>query len=432
MMNVPIGGEGKGCQWSWMGVQKCLFRQGGALGRGTTCFHVRRAVSQGDQEWNDSTALQRGTFKDYVVKMTFRNRSRRVGEQEFFEKANAAGDVPGLAKFISSSRVAKFDIIEDVRKGVSGTTGRGVSFDDLDDLWNGGVDAPTGKEETQGQVDPCGIDRVLTLLVLGTVGTPVREAATPIQLLHGIFACLLAHATLYFESGILHRDISYQNILFTSRPYPITRAIPSIHGLPPMAPSVLYGCLIDLDYATHYHPSESLGETKHRTGTLPFMAVEILTTAGIKHRYVHDVQSFMLVLVWCCVDVNGPGAMGPKGEVTEAQKLAAKRIYKWNEMDRGEEDVGSRKELDLVKDERWGEILAGFRSGFELGGAMARLAGGLRDLLFPVMERHGQKPVRSQADFDEGEEELGLFTAVRDLVWEALRELADGEQQASG
>ena len=42
-----------------------------------------------------------------------------------------------------------------------------------------------------------------------------------------------------------------------------------------------------------------------RTGTVPFMALELLTqeelAGGIKHIYAHDAESFIWVLTWICL-----------------------------------------------------------------------------------------------------------------------------------
>lgn len=42
-----------------------------------------------------------------------------------------------------------------------------------------------------------------------------------------------------------------------------------------------------------------------RTGTIPFMALDLLTEDGlagkIKHVYAHDVESFLWVLLWTCL-----------------------------------------------------------------------------------------------------------------------------------
>jgi hypothetical protein len=45
----------------------------------------------------------------------------------------------------------------------------------------------------------------------------------------------------------------------------------------------------------------------HRTGTLPFMATELLTTPPPAHRYRHDLESFFYILIWAAVHYNLKG-----------------------------------------------------------------------------------------------------------------------------
>lgn len=45
---------------------------------------------------------------------------------------------------------------------------------------------------------------------------------------------------------------------------------------------------------------ESTG-VPHRTGTLPFMAIDILRGEHSSHLYHYDVESFLYVLIWSCI-----------------------------------------------------------------------------------------------------------------------------------
>lgn len=44
----------------------------------------------------------------------------------------------------------------------------------------------------------------------------------------------------------------------------------------------------------------SLQGNENRTGTLEFMAIEILGQYG-RHSYRHDLESFFYVLLWICI-----------------------------------------------------------------------------------------------------------------------------------
>ncbi len=78
----------------------------------------------------------------------------------------------------------------------------------------------------------------------------------------------------------MHRDISENNIILTD----------------PATADGFKGVLIDLDLAKEEGTGPS--GTRHRTGTMEFMAIEVLLE--ISHTYRHDLESFFYVLVWQC------------------------------------------------------------------------------------------------------------------------------------
>ena len=90
-----------------------------------------------------------------------------------------------------------------------------------------------------------------------------------------------AHQSLYTTGNILHRDISSNNII-------ITKQAATTDGFK--------GMLIDLDLAKVRDSGPS--EARHQTGTMQFMAVEVLRKT--EHTYGHDLESFFYVLLWMC------------------------------------------------------------------------------------------------------------------------------------
>ncbi|KAF8447110.1 hypothetical protein BGX38DRAFT_1046301, partial [Terfezia claveryi] len=109
------------------------------------------------------------------------------------------------------------------------------------------------------------------------------------QVAEGLLAGLIGHASLFFQGGILHRDISPNNIIVIDD----TASDPFAWIWPRDTP--LRGCLIDLDYAIEAsaQPSGALD----RTGTYPFIAIQVLRGRE-RHRYRHDLESFLYVLIW--------------------------------------------------------------------------------------------------------------------------------------
>jgi serine/threonine protein kinase len=87
---------------------------------------------------------------------------------------------------------------------------------------------------------------------------------------------------------ILHRDISSENIMVN-----------------PNGPSSPWVILNDFDLAgqeqAEDHPVSGTS-TRHRTGTLPFMAIELLRKADTGHRLEHDLESLFYVAVWWAVE----------------------------------------------------------------------------------------------------------------------------------
>jgi len=66
---------------------------------------------------------------------------------------------------------------------------------------------------------------------------------------------------------------------------------------------ILMGVLNDYDLSSLKSKTSAQGpQGDERTGTIPFMAVDLLTQKGqqgeVQHLYRHDLESFMWVLVW--------------------------------------------------------------------------------------------------------------------------------------
>ena len=69
------------------------------------------------------------------------------------------------------------------------------------------------------------------------------------------------------------------------------------------------GCyVIDLDYATYYFVGTEQDVNKgHRTGTVPFTAIEIFCDgSNTTNRPTHDLESLFYVLLWICSNYSRP------------------------------------------------------------------------------------------------------------------------------
>ncbi|KAL1954026.1 hypothetical protein VTO42DRAFT_1804 [Malbranchea cinnamomea] len=122
-------------------------------------------------------------------------------------------------------------------------------------------------------------NRRFCCLVISPAGRPIYEYAEPLELLEALRDAITAHKSLYMDGKILHRDISENNIIITD---------PKKTGFA--------GMLIDMDFAKELGSGRSGAGC--RTGTLEFMAIEVLL--NIDHTYRHDLESFFYVLLWQC------------------------------------------------------------------------------------------------------------------------------------
>ncbi|KAG1801148.1 hypothetical protein EV424DRAFT_1494676 [Suillus variegatus] len=147
-------------------------------------------------------------------------------------------------------------------------------------LWHHKFTNPTSAiREALGVPEPTTGGRVLYILVF--------RKLYPITTLHGrdLFdvwrQCILCHIILWKE-GVYHRDISPGNLMW----YKKDRR--------------LIGVLNDYDLSSLANAVGPQGN--ERTGTVPFMALDLLTKEGqqgkVKHLYRHDLESFMWVFAW--------------------------------------------------------------------------------------------------------------------------------------
>ncbi|KAG6037944.1 hypothetical protein E4U41_004648 [Claviceps citrina] len=123
-------------------------------------------------------------------------------------------------------------------------------------------------------------NRILRVLAISPAGRSIAQFNNCIEVLEGLRDAIKAHRSLYMDGKILHRDISENNIILTN----------------PSTADGLKGMLIDLDLAMEVGAGPS--GAKHRTGTMEFMAIEVLE--GKSHTYRHDLESFFYVLLWLC------------------------------------------------------------------------------------------------------------------------------------
>ncbi|KAK7398159.1 hypothetical protein QQX98_012466 [Neonectria punicea] len=131
------------------------------------------------------------------------------------------------------------------------------------------------------------LNRVHRRIITKDYGKAIYKASSRSALLAALEGCIEGHESLR-KGGILHRDISINNLMINEDP-----DNPSWSSF-----------LIDLDLAIREDRDRASG-AKGKTGTRAFMAIGALL--GEQHSFMHDLESFFWVLFWICIhyDANG-------------------------------------------------------------------------------------------------------------------------------
>ncbi|KIM39465.1 hypothetical protein M413DRAFT_191595 [Hebeloma cylindrosporum] len=127
--------------------------------------------------------------------------------------------------------------------------------------------------------------------------------------------CLECHYHVYETGKVLHRDISENNLMIFRPPAAAAQAVDdefegkldvgfdaSVDGKDSERTTQSHGILNDFDMAAEITDGVAHStNSHHRTGTLPFMARELLGVTNPEHLYRHDLESFFYILIWAAV-----------------------------------------------------------------------------------------------------------------------------------
>ncbi|PQE07985.1 hypothetical protein CJF30_00011335 [Rutstroemia sp. NJR-2017a BBW] len=338
--------------------------------RGTTCYRGRRSDST---EW------------DYVVKFAWPS-DKRQREGELLKLAKERG-VTGIATWFNhkqividgdpdttshfrrdmkfgrprklSSKASWVDGSPESSRAIQETVVDSLAHcrnewqrNNVDCIQEAGVDSFTDCESETYD------NRVNYCLVTSPAGRPLREYHSVRELLEVLRDAIRGHRSLLEDGKILHRDISENNIIITELP---------AEGDPK-------GRLIDLDLAKELDSMPS--GARHRTGTMQFMAIEVLEGNG--HTYRHDLESFFYVFLWMCVRYGYEGTGRPK--LNKLIRLKTNLLRSWY--------TGIYTEIVNTKHghrdkNRFENIIVEFAPKFE---NLKPLARELRHVLFPIRD----------------------------------------------
>ncbi|KAI1271423.1 serine/threonine-protein kinase Sgk2 [Xylaria sp. FL0933] len=200
-------------------------------------------------------------------------------------------DLSSAAKGTNKSgRKRKSDEVFDSTSGpnsISGSKRRRAASGKLDSTpeLSNQFSSDTTKPSSHSTIESLWEDRIYSCLVISPAGRIISDFISIKELLESMRDAIKAHQSLYTLGGILHRDISSNNIIITE----------------PEAADGFKGMLIDLDLAKQINSSSPSG-ARQQTGTVQFMAVEVLRLAS--HTYRHDLESFFYVLLWMCARIS--------------------------------------------------------------------------------------------------------------------------------
>ncbi|CAD6501136.1 BgTH12-01390 [Blumeria graminis f. sp. triticale] len=177
-------------------------------------------------------------------------------------------------------------------------------------------------------------DRQFTAAGISPYGRPIDKFRSVLELVIGMNDAIKAHRSLLMNAKILHRDISVNNILLTG----MEKA------------DKLGGVLIDLDLATLLEEGKGQDEARLMTGTMQFIALDILrnsfaeTGTVVTHTYRHDLESFLYVLLWVCINCGWKDDDKPHGDFLSRWYIgSAQQIY-----DSKENDMRKSRIRDLI------------------------------------------------------------------------------------
>ncbi|KAJ7450056.1 hypothetical protein B0H11DRAFT_325431 [Mycena galericulata] len=237
-------------------------------GRGTVCWHARC------------------DGQDYVIKDTWADTSRPHTEAEILRMAKEA-NVSGVPTVIADV-IVQINGLDDATENIRSTITHS---------------SPKKLFKAYSLLEK----RVHRRIVLTPYCLPLTSFQSRKELVSIFIDAVTAHRDLV-NANILHRDISLNNVMVAPLDAPADNDTPITTGL---SFPLRRGLLIDVDYAlvsnsTTERSGPSVG---HRTGTLPFMAVDVLIygdTDWTEHEPKHDLESFLYVLVWICWHYAGP------------------------------------------------------------------------------------------------------------------------------
>lgn len=240
------------------------------VGRGTVYWRARKLDHSGKEtEWS------------YMVKDSWRTQAH-YSEATFMQRVKQEHRwVIGVGQYYASQDIELPNVTNGIKAGIC----RGLQG------WKTGLlrSSYGGRfrmSDTEGE-------KFHSRIVLSTVGRSLYDYDSLQELLLALRDAIRGHRYLH-DAGILHRNISVYNIMITDR---------KGYDEP-------YGFISNLDLATRLGSTEVF-ENVVSMGASAFVATELLRSPKRTPQYMHDLESFLYVLLWLCICTNGPRGSRP-------------------------------------------------------------------------------------------------------------------------
>ncbi|KAJ2607014.1 hypothetical protein EV177_005774 [Coemansia sp. RSA 1804] len=238
-------------------ILKTIMRATRSFGRHTRCFLCRDDVLE----------------ENVVVKDAWAHSKRRadsVGQQEKKEKENDLRDEVVFMQRIKNRLAGRDDLkgtfASIVHGGAVQIVGQNSTLEDNTDTAFG--------EPLQHTSNQCEF-RVHRRIAMKPECVPLQNIESVDQLIVVVADVMAAHTAIATECGILHRDISVNNMLFTKLPDNTVR-----------------GVLIDFDCAKDMADND-FSTRPERTGTYPYMSINNLANSNVKRTQLDDWESLI-------------------------------------------------------------------------------------------------------------------------------------------
>ncbi|KAH8112614.1 hypothetical protein DFH11DRAFT_1511437 [Phellopilus nigrolimitatus] len=238
-------------------IKEIIYAESSVRGRGTNCFLVEH---EGE---------------DAVIKDSWVDDSRNPFEHVIMEKITGIG---GVAKIVDHETVQ-------IRGGNDTTATDRRALSEKENWKTQRKWYLFGKLET----------REHRRIMMKPYGKPLEDFQTLTELLTLVKDIIQTIEDL-INKKVLHRDISLRNLVLAKE-----------DPKDPNSRRRVY--IIDFDFAIETDEQDKECAKGRRTGTLPFMALEMMVAEKenkIKHAYYHDLESILYVLCWLCTAQEGP------------------------------------------------------------------------------------------------------------------------------